>query len=229
MKERAINLRDWEVRAFLAGIKSIIARPIVPKPVIRCAGGWYISIEKKPEAYRAYSHRPTEDDLTDYVAGIIRYAPYQPGDVLWGRETWAAIWPDRCSDGRIYDDDHVDGRPIRDNECVIEYRADTQNVHPGGWPDDAEPGECPRWRPSTHMPRWASRITCTVTNVSALRVADLRDDELRGMGTTEPDDVDAAHRALFDLYWNQDWPLQPHYLDPSGINEWAWLYEVTQP
>ena len=84
------------------------------------------------------------------------------------------------------------------------------------------------WRPSTHMPRWASRIARTVTRVYALRVSDLNDDELRGMGTTEPGNVEAAHRALFDLYWSQDWPPQPHYLDPAGLNEWAWIYEVTQ-
>jgi hypothetical protein len=62
-----------------------------------------------------------------------------PGDTLWVRETWA------CLTGRV-----ALGAPIA-------YRADTGD------------GERVRvdapWRPSIHMPRWASRLTLNVKRV----------------------------------------------------------------
>ena len=93
-----------------------------------------------------------------------------------------------------------------------------------GYAADGHSGDGYLWRPSTHMPRWASRITRKVTRVSALRILDINDDELRGIGTTDPDNVDAAHRAMFEMYWSTDWPKYPY-----ATNPWAWLYDVTQP
>ena len=77
-----------------------------------------------------------------------------PGARLWVRETWAA--------GAIYDgmpprDINPDGKP---GWCGIRYAA-TDNR--SGIKD----------RPSTHMPRWASRLTLYVTDVRVQRVRDI--------------------------------------------------------
>lgn len=71
------------------------------------------------------------------------------GDLLWVRE---AIAP------RYFDD----GKPA--------YRAD--------WtPGAAEVAKEPRWTPSIHMPRWASRITLNVTGVKVERLQDISEDD----------------------------------------------------
>lgn len=71
-----------------------------------------------------------------------------PGNRLWVRETWGAL-------------PHMLDGFQRES---LRYRADGeyQNEH-GTW----------RWRPSIHMPRWASRITLEVTGVRVERLQDI--------------------------------------------------------
>ncbi|VGG02344.1 morphogenetic protein [Klebsiella pneumoniae] len=63
------------------------------------------------------------------------------GDRIWVRETWARY-------------------NIDQNSHDIAYRATT----PADWPEEG------RWRPSIHMPRWASRILLEITNVRVERL-----------------------------------------------------------
>lgn len=85
-------------------------------------------------------------DFDAYLA-----CPYgQPGDRLWVRETWAAPHSE-------------DGRPPRAIQCDqlrIHYLASEGR---GGLV----------WRPSIHMPRWASRITLEITGVRVERLQEI--------------------------------------------------------
>lgn len=65
----------------------------------------------------------------------------KPGDRIWVRETWARY-------------------NIDQNSHDIAYRATT----PADWPEEG------RWRPSIHMPRWASRILLEITGVRVERL-----------------------------------------------------------
>lgn len=91
----------------------------------------------------------------------IRKAPYQPGDILYVRETWQYLY-------------ELDG-----NEQVIEdtgkyYYAATDTipfntyVDKNGVRHDHAP-----WRPSIHMPKEAARIWLKVTNVRVERLQDI--------------------------------------------------------
>ena len=119
--------------------------------------------------------------------------PYAPGDLLWVRETWAR-WP---SD---------------DSEPTF-YKADADNEREG-WMDP--PGI--KYRPSIHMPRWASRLTLRVTEVRVERVQDISEEdalaegvmrlERRSLMTGEPlyglhdgYGYDKARNCFLDL-WN---------------------------
>lgn len=74
--------------------------------------------------------------------------PYgQPSDRLWVRETWADMMCDPPIDG-------------------IVYRADSER-------DNRLGGIKTPWRPSIHMPRWASRITLEITEVRVERLQDI--------------------------------------------------------
>lgn len=77
--------------------------------------------------------------------------PYQPGDILYVRETW-------CK----YDNDHIiDGRKYA-------YKADASPIS-----EEARKKFGYRWRPSIHMPKEAARIWLKVTDVRVERLQDM--------------------------------------------------------
>jgi hypothetical protein len=100
--------------------------------------------------------------------------PYgRPGDLLWCRETWA----------------HVHG--ITQRPAAI-YRSDPMY-------DGCKPGDFPwQWRPSIHMPRWASRITLEITDVAVDQVQEISGIDARREGVSVPAHI--PHDGA-DLYW----------------------------
>lgn len=86
--------------------------------------------------------------------------PYQPGDRLWVRETWAYI--DRGFGG------DAGGYVYRASENGQLWETETE-----GW----------RWRPSIHMPKEAARIWLEVTNVRVERLQEIsqKDIEFEGI------------------------------------------------
>lgn len=88
--------------------------------------------------------------------------PYQVGDVLWVRETWGAIDADHplCEGGR---------KPQLGDRLVFRANPADDYQWSGG-----RQGQCGFvWRPSIHMPRWASRLSLRVTGVRVERLQDI--------------------------------------------------------
>lgn len=96
------------------------------------------------------------------------YCPYgKPGDRLWVRETHAL----------------KEVAPHGYAECLIHYQAGGEPLLCGPASDDMPrlPTEAERpvvmqpsrWRPSIHMPRWASRITLEIVSVRIERLQDI--------------------------------------------------------
>lgn len=114
----------------------------------------------------------------------------QPGDRLWVRETWARY-------------------NIDQNSHDMAYRATT----PSDWPPEG------LWRPSIHMPRWASRITLEITGVRIERLQDITEGDAKQEGV-EPisfEKFSAEDRALLD------YPLMES--GDSYRNGFAFLWE----
>jgi len=147
----------------------------------------------------------------DRVAVTDAPCPYgEPGDRLWVRETWAV--GDRDNDV-LYASD----QSWCVNGVAVPPPVNKGTVHAGNW------------RPSIHMPRWASRITLEVV---AVRVEPLRDiteaDALaEGIpfyrvwrGKNEDGDVSlfSSHADVFAHVW--DSVNFNRY--PWASNPWVW-------
>jgi len=86
---------------------------------------------------------------------VIRTGTWQPGQLIWIRETWYPNHID-CAD-KIPRERPQDGPRYAE----IVYRADGEfSDH---FPEDFDGG---RWSPSTHMPRWAARLGFAVTGAT---------------------------------------------------------------
>jgi hypothetical protein len=103
-------------------------------------------------------------------AELLNALPWQTGDRLWVRESWNWTSIKDLAPGETI------GRTVE--ECCkanggfacpcgdgIVYTATNANQHP-------EYGKA-LWKPSIHMPRWASRLTLTVTDVRVERLQDI--------------------------------------------------------
>jgi len=144
-----------------------------------------------------------------------RRCPYgAPGDRLWVRETWAhddmLTEPNRdciCfrADGAIHEYVYYTNRT--NDLCGESFK------HPDPKPD--------RWRPSIHMPRWASRITLEVTDVRVERVQDISDADAVAEGIKPaPVLYDGAQREVFSLLWDSINAKRGYgWVD----NPWVWV------
>lgn len=110
--------------------------------------------ETRRPAFRA-NGKPTRliEPVYDKQTDGVRWVPrWKVGDRVWVKETWA---PEQ------YDPNVASLAGIEASSARPAYRA--------SW--TAEPAY--KWRPSIHMPRWASRLTLTVTRLKIERLQDI--------------------------------------------------------
>lgn len=138
------------VRAILDGRKSCTRRLVKPQPDEKHTfplGFVTDSTEKKEVGCFGFG--------IDEYGGSIQYAkpPYQPGDILYVRETWM---------------DYA-GLTMYKADCDI-YRLDSLNFAGFGW------------KPSIHMPKEAARIWLKVMNVRVERLQEITDEQAKREG-----------------------------------------------
>ena len=204
MKERPILFSAPMVRAVLDGSKTQTRRIVKPQP---------------PRAMIA----PRRAEFS--VGGHDYRCPYgQPGDRLWVRETWALL-------RGIGSAEAYRGippvKPTAENPCaglvpVPIYAAD------GERPDVMEPHfetmRPMRWKPSIHMPRWASRITLEVTGVRVERLQDISEEDANAEGV-EPRLVSHdADLKSYKLGFKDAW-RDIYGLGSWNAHPWVWVVE----
>jgi hypothetical protein len=180
MKERPILFSGPMVRAILEGRKTQTRRVVKPGK----DKGWGIDLA------------PCE------IAGEVNCGDYQncpygvPGDRLWVRETWGYLCSDitrndrgikkhtveyRADAGKVTHEVFNDkGLPRPRKRCADENYEDYINYLERWWK---------RWRPSIHMPRWASRITLEIKSIRVERLQDISRDDALAEGIERWDDT----------------------------------------
>ncbi len=115
------------------------------------------------------------------------------GDRIWVRETWGLMCyhdpTDWCEGGIA----GVSESELRERYSV-EHRANWK-LH----------SEAAHWRPSIHMPRWASCITLEITGVRVERVQDITEEDAKAEGVEQV-------VFLGETYWKLKTPV----LNPGG-------------
>jgi hypothetical protein len=127
---------------------------------------------------------------SDYLDGGGIRCPYGvAGDRLWVRETWKSR-ERRCTE----DDDHAEDEACSEHcQQTYVYYAATPRVGFRPVPDRARitylvesspltEWYTSGWRPSIHMPRWASRLLLEVTEVRVERLQDITEEDARAEG-----------------------------------------------
>lgn len=199
IQERPLLFSAPMVRAILEGRKTQTRRLLKPPPGAARAG----HIHYRPGALDDPGMAWWWDGTHDRV-GYSAPLPYQPGMRIWVRETWR------------YDDWTEDGQPwvgyaaghghrlCDPPEEWAERCGDTwawlsrpENYARFGRAAD------PRWRSPIHMPRWASRLTLTITDVRVQRLRDISTAEAIAEGAT-------SRPACYGFQgrekgWSMDW------------------------
>jgi hypothetical protein len=135
------------------------------------------------------------------------------GDRLWVRETFAAR-------------EQFPPPGNAAEKVRVEYRA-------GGdlWHDMDKVGSTVlnydgSWRPSIHMPRWASRIELEITNVRAERLTDISTRDILAEGTPDSKEdfemggPDVYSRHIFKNLW-----CSVYGAASWDLNPWVWVIE----
>lgn len=176
-RERPIPFSAPMVRALLDGSKTQTRRIVKPQPAFGChyvingARTAALHLSDVPGRECVPPTARSKDHRLPCPYGVV-------GDRLWVRETWAAwTWGD-CFTGEC---DEITCAP---SEMQERYGASRENVE--YFADGIAAPD--RWRPSIHMPRWASRITLEITDVRVQRVQDISEEDARaeGMQPIEP-------------------------------------------
>lgn len=164
--------------------------------------GYDWTFRRKDHVWEDYEH--------DKLLGLL---PIQVGDRLWVRENWClcgkmdGIKPSKCSKNEPVG--YLADGTIRELACSM--------ISQG------------RTRPSIHMPRWASRLTLTVTDVRVQRLQDISEADAIAEGSRpfwdkdNPHDIpcpDGSTMEMMPLKGPQD-AFQKLWNSINGPDAWA--------
>jgi len=221
MKERPILYGAPMIRALKAGIKTQTRRTRGLKELNSSPDSWEVMPSWCDGEWIFHTDPWTE------AHGI--ECPYgKPGDVLWTRETFAIENNFNMGD---YDPPLNDGRPVRRHDDPdygkwweqCHYRATDPTPELAYEDSGSEPDV--RWKPSIHMPKWASRLRHVITDVSLERLLDITFDDAIAEGVFADFDPQDGHgfrceaRIMFFELWDS---INKKRGLGSDVNPWVW-------
>mgnify|MGYP003441282291 FL=1 len=139
--------------------------------------------------------------------------PYgKPGDRLWVRETWGLMANHDVTD---WFRDSIVGIP--ESELRELYLVE----HAANW---RIPSESAYWRPSIHMPRWASRITLEIVSLRVEKLQNISNEDCWNEGMCDATNPERkANRKWFSELWESI-----NGLGSWDLNPWVWVVEFKE-
>ncbi|MEY0558022.1 hypothetical protein AB7334_17960 [Providencia rettgeri] len=208
MKERGIIFNSEMVRAILDGRKTQTRRVMKVQPVLN-GDRW--------EVYSASTDKRNKSIFVVPQGSLENNCPYgKVGDRLWVREAWQGPLVDYAEADKLFKDPEP---YFKVKYCV--YRADGIAA-----PEytDCDDNLRQGWRPSSNMPRWASRITLEITDVRVERLQAASDKDFKAEGypldrelTGGSTDAFCWFRHLWDSVSKPDCNFES--------NPWVWVIE----
>ena len=210
MEIKPILFNTEMVRAILGGRKTCTRRVIKPQweecPTCKYVHNEYIYDKLAENVYCARCGYPLEPE---------RRSPYQPGDILYVRETWERFECWNCEGDERGNCTKEPKKSVLDKTCgCYMYRA-----------TDEISGDA-KWHPSIHMPKEAARIWLKVTNVRVERLQEITEVQAQAEGCNSGLLTGACTaRGQFEDLWNTT--IKKSDLDRYGwsANPWVWIIE----
>lgn len=212
-KARPILFNGAMVRALLEGRKTNTRRVVKPQPDVSDNGCWDWHFVRGGFRGAASTH------LESFPKMARPYCPFgRVGDLMYVRETF------------VQGSEYEDGQPkeAEDGGYVekIWYRASDPSFC---WDHDGEKDhDNPPWKPSIHMPKWASRLTLEITGVRVERLQDISEEDAKaeGIGEGEQDECLHTNPTAYNAF-KQLWDGINGYGTPSSwdANSWVWVIE----
>ncbi|MCL0347981.1 morphogenetic protein [Klebsiella pneumoniae] len=208
MKERGMIFNYEMVRAILDGRKTQTRRIMKVQPVLN--GNFYeVFGAAWSKGMKSIPAVPGHSLSTRCPFGAV-------GDRIWVRETFCPV-----------DDTQYGGEKWVDYRATPKFEAS----HPAGWDCAPNDAEALKWRPSIHMPRWASRILLEITDVRVERLNSISQEDAQAEGLeltgwrptySDPDSggevmtpYDNFAELWSSIYGDESWQANP----------WVWVIE----
>jgi len=228
IKERPILFSAPMVRAILDGRKTVTRRALNERALKNIGYGVQLG-----ECHELPTEGPLHPNSIGYCTDFCPYG--QPGNRLWVRETFALLGNEGgvCvdwNDNLVKGDERAAARIYRAS-CTIGCYGLWQVPDKAEWkPETDELQYEGAWRPSIHMPRWASRILLEITDVRLEQLQDITYEQAAAEGVHRgplrewyaSDEGGACHKypvpAFRDLWQSVggDWEANP----------WVWVVEL---
>jgi len=177
---------------------------------------------------KTQTRRPTKFEWSGTAEKLLRQSAFDPaykslfgtvGDRLWVRETWGLM---SYHDPTYWCGGSIEGVPESDLrlEFLVEHQANWKISNESAY-----------WRPSIHMPRWASRIDLEITAVRVERVQDITEEDAIKEGCEMDGNIPKLqpHDVVGWVGWDSatEWfsDIWDSIYGKWDANPWVWVYE----
>ena len=205
---KQILFKTEMVKAILDGRKTVMRRVLAEKERLDKKHG----LDREPYKFRTGEWCvDKQTDVDDYRTCVLK-PKYQPGEILYVRETWDSVPDFARGTDKYY------------------YKADGE-LRPVAWRGN--------WKPSIHMPKEAARIFLRVTDIRIERLQEMPHDAPKKEGIHYCECPDGftwnSHTTMQDCYinpmgamkalWNST--VKKSDLETYGwdANPWVWVIE----